>query len=45
MLETDDGKNNILQLYHQYWLHQGKLFKGIDNFSGVAKVVEGLGAI
>ena len=30
MLETDDGKNNILQLYHQYWLHQGKLLKGID---------------
>ena len=35
MLETDDGKNNILQLYHQYWLHQGKLLKGIDNCSGV----------
>ena len=35
MLETDDGKNNILQLYHQYWLHQGKLLKGIDKFSGV----------
>ena len=35
MLETDDGKNNILQLYHQYWLHQGKLLKGIDKCSGV----------
>ena len=35
MLETDDGKNNILQLYHQYWLHQGKLLKGIDKCLGV----------
>ena len=35
MLETDDGKNNILQLYHQFWLHQGKLLKVIDNCSGV----------
>ena len=33
MLETDDGKNNILQLYHQFWLHQGELLKSIDNCS------------
>jgi len=49
MLETDDGKNNILQLYHQYWLHQDQKVSVIsennEKTSGTVKCIDEFGYI
>ena len=49
MLETEDGKKDILQLYHQYWLHEDQKVSVINENNektcGIVKCIDEFGFI